>query len=87
MMLMQCFCVFLFCFSDFSYESICFGYSFELHQQVGNQNGYHNICLYKYVDKKYTSCNLKTTELVNCALFGLCAVIRWIMVSFEYPRV
>ena len=29
--------------------------------QIGN----HNICLYKEVDKKYTGCNLKTTELLN----------------------
>ena len=36
----------------------------------------HNICLYKKVDKKYTGCNLKTTELLDCALIGVCAVIR-----------
>ena len=36
----------------------------------------HNICLYKDVDKKYTGCNLKTTELLDCALIGICAVIR-----------
>ena len=35
-----------------------------------------NICLYKEVDKKYTGCNLKTTELLDCALIGICAVIR-----------
>ena len=28
------------------------------------------------VDKKYTGCNLKTTELIDCALIGVCAVIR-----------
>ena len=38
--------------------------------------GTHNICLYKEVDKKYTCCNLKTTKLLNCALIGVCAVIR-----------
>ena len=26
--------------------------------------------------KKYTGCNLKTTELLDCALIGVCAVIR-----------
>ena len=36
----------------------------------------HNICLYKKVDKKYTSCILKSTELLDCALIGVCAVIR-----------
>ena len=36
----------------------------------------HNICLYKEVDKKYTTCNLKTTESLDCALIGVCAVIR-----------
>ena len=38
--------------------------------------GTHNICLYKEVDKKYTGCNLKTTELLDCALIGVCGVIR-----------
>ena len=53
--------------SDFLYESICCGYSFELQRQVDAiQNGSHNICLYKEVDKKCTGCNLKTTELLHC---------------------
>ena len=38
--------------------------------------GTHNICLYKEVDKKYTGCNLKTTELIDCVLIEVCAVIR-----------
>ena len=38
--------------------------------------GSNNICLYKEVDKKYTGCNLKTTELLDCALIGVCVVIR-----------
>ena len=36
----------------------------------------HNICLYKEVKKKYTGCNLKTTEFLHCAIIGICAVIR-----------
>ena len=40
----------------------------------------HNICLYKEVDKKYTGCNLKTMELLDCVLIGICAVIRLNMV-------
>ena len=40
----------------------------------------HNICLYKEVDKKYTGCNLKTTELLDYALIGVCVVIRSNMV-------
>ena len=65
-------------FSDFLYKSICCGYPFELHRQVDTiQMGTHNICcLYKEVDKKYTWCNLKTTELLSCALIGVCAVFR-----------
>ena len=31
-----------------------------------------NICLYKEVDKKYASCNLKTTYLLDYALIGVC---------------
>ena len=79
MMLMQCFFVCFFCvfFSYFLYKSICCGYSFELHQQVDAiQMGTHNICLYKEVDKKYTGCNLKTKELLDCALIGVCVVTR-----------
>ena len=53
------------------------GYSFELHRQVDAiQMGTHNICLYKDVDKKCTSCILKTTELLDSAFIGVCAVIR-----------
>ena len=40
------------------------------------QMGALNISLYKEVDKKYTGCNLKTAELLDCALIGVCAVIR-----------
>ena len=64
-------------FSDFLYKSIYCGYSFELHQQVDAiQMGTHNIWLYKEVDKKFTGCNLKTMELLDCGLIGVCVVIR-----------
>ena len=36
----------------------------------------HNICLYEEADTKYTGCNLKTMELLDCVLIGVCAVIR-----------
>ena len=63
--------------SDFLSKSICCRYSFELHQQVDAvKMGTHNIRLCKEVDKKYTGCNLKTTELLDCTLIGVCAVIR-----------
>ena len=66
-----------FFFSDFLYKGICCGYSFELHRQVDAiQMRTHNICLYKKVNKKYTGCNLKITEFHECALIGVCAVIR-----------
>ena len=65
MVFMRCFLVFV---SYVLYESICCGYLFKLHRQVDAiQIGTHNICIYKEVDKKYTDCNLKTTELLNCA--------------------
>ena len=58
-------------------KSIGCGYSFELHRQVNAiQMGTHNICLYKRVDNKYTDCNPKTMELIDCALIGACALIR-----------
>ena len=40
------------------------------------QMGTRNICLYKDLDKKYTGCNLNTMELLNCALIGVCVVIK-----------
>ena len=71
-------CFFFFSFSDILSKSICCGYSLKLHQQVDAiQMGTHNICLYKEVDKKYTGCNLKTTELLDSAFIGVCAVIRF----------
>ena len=88
---MRCFFVFCFLFFFFffvlffliffikAYKGICCGYSFELHRQVelhAIQMSIHNICLYKEVKKKYTGCNLKTTEFLDCALIGVCAVIR-----------
>ena len=64
-------------FSNFIYKGICCGYSFELHRQVDAiQMSTHNMCLYKEVKKKYTGCDLKTTEFLDCALIGVCAVIR-----------
>ena len=37
----------------------------------------HNICLYILRSRhKYTGCNEKTTELLDCALIRVCAVIR-----------
>ena len=38
--------------------------------------GTHNICLYKEDNETYTACDLKTMELLDCALVGVCAVIR-----------
>ena len=63
-------------FSDFLFKSICCGYSFELHQQVDAiQMSTHNICLYKEVKKKRTLAVI--WRLWNdCALIGVCAVIR-----------
>ena len=64
-------------FSDFLYKGICCEYSFELHRQVDAiQMSTHNICLFKEVKKKYTGCNLKTMDFIDCALIGVCAVIE-----------
>ena len=38
--------------------------------------GTHSICFYKGVAKQYTRCNPKSTELLDCALIGVCAIIR-----------
>ena len=68
-------------FSDFLYKSICCGTHLNsidksMRQVDAIQMSTDNICLYKEVARKYTCCNLKTTELLNCALIGECAVIR-----------
>ena len=56
----------------------------ELHRQVDAiQMGTHYICLYK-ADKKYTGCNLKTTELLDYELIGACVVIRSNTVLLNY---
>ena len=39
------------------------------------------ICFYKEVDK-YMGCNLKTVYLHDCALVGVCAVIKLNRISF-----
>ena len=44
----------------------------------------HNIYLCKKVERKYTCRDLKTTELLDCALIGVCAVIRLNMVGPVY---
>ena len=70
-MIMRCF------FSDFLYKGICCEYSFEMFPQIDViQMSTHNICLYKEVNKKYICCMLKTTKLLDCALIGVCTVIR-----------
>ena len=62
----------IFFFLIFLYKGICCGYSFELHRQVDAiQMSTNNICLYKEVDKQYTSCNPKSTELLDCAYRGI----------------
>ena len=43
----------------------------------------YNICLYKEADKEYTGCSLKTMELLDCALMGVCVVIRLNMVYLK----
>ena len=72
----------MFPFSDFLYKSICCGYSYKIASVDAMQMGTHNICLNKEVDKKYTGCNLKTMELLDCALIRVCAVIRSTTVLF-----
>ena len=71
---MRCFFFFMIFFIKAYYGG---EYSFKLHRQVDAiQMGTHNVCLYKEVDKKYIACNLKTMELLDCLLIGVCVVIR-----------
>ena len=63
--------------SVYLYKSICCGYSFELPQLVeAIHMSTHNICFYNKSRYKYKGCDLKTTKLLDCALIGVCAVIR-----------
>ena len=50
---------------------------------VAIQMSTHDICLHKEVKKKYTGYNLKTMEFLDCALIGVCAVIRSNTVMFH----
>ena len=43
------------------------------------------VWFYKEVDKKYTGCYLNTTELLDCALIGVYAVIRSNTVLSIFP--
>ena len=73
--------MFYFFFHDFLYKSVYCVYSFELHRRVDAiQIGTHNTCLYIEVDKNFTGYNLKSMELLDCVLIGVCAVIRLNMV-------
>ena len=61
-----------------------------MHQQVDAiQMSTHKIYLYKEVKKKYTGCNLKTMEFLDCALIGGCAVIRLntVFIIWSYIRI
>ena len=44
----------------------------------------YNRCLCEEVKKKYTSCNLKTMEFLDCALIEVCVVIRSKTVYFFF---
>ena len=50
------------------------------------QMGTYNKCLYKEEDRKYTGCNLKTTKLLDCALIGICVVIRMNTVCTKWHK-
>ena len=70
-------------FSDFLSESICCWYLFELPRQIkAIQMSTHNIVSYKAINKSIIS-NLKTKKLLDCALIGVCAVIRSNTVCFH----
>ena len=72
-------------FSDFLFKSICCGYSFELHRQVDAiQMSAHNICLYKEVKKKRTLAVIWRLRN-DCALIGVCVVIR-LNTVFSFPN-
>ena len=48
--------------------------------------GTRNICFHQEVDKKYTGCNLSTTELLDYALIGVRAIIRLETVNLNELR-
>ena len=48
----------------------------------------NNICFYKEGDKRTRGGNLKTTKLLDCAIIGVCAVIRSDTIFFPlFPSV
>ena len=64
-------------FSDFLYKKSVMGTYLNCIDFDAIQMETDNICIYKEVDKKSTGFNLKTTEFLDCALIGACAVVRW----------
>ena len=72
-------------FSDFLYKAYVVGTHMNC---IDNaiQTSTHNIGLYKEVKKMYTDCSLKTTELLDCTLIGVCAVIRSNTVYIEKSK-
>ena len=67
---MQCFCVVFFLI--FFIKPYVFGYSFEVDAIL------KGTTTYAFIKKliKIQCCNLKTTELLDCAFIRACAVIR-----------
>ena len=75
-------------FLTFFIKAYVVGAHLKLHRQVDAiQMSTHNICLHKEVKKKYTGYNLKTTEFLDCALRGVCAVIRSNTVYWDPIRI
>ena len=66
--------LFVLFYSDFLYKAYVVGTHLNCIDAI--QMATHNICLYKEEDKNYTGSKLKTTELLDCALMGVCAVTR-----------
>ena len=67
-----CVCV---CFLVFFIRACVLGAHIKLHRQC-NSNGYPYIFPNKEVEEAYTGCNLKNMSLRDCAIIGVCAVIR-----------
>ena len=80
MMLIQYFCV-VFFFVIFFIKA----YVMDIHLNCINKLMQFKWVPTTFAFKKYIGCNLKTTDLLDCALIGVCEVIRSNMVLFINP--
>ena len=84
MMPMQCFCFFFFLI--FFIKAYVVGTHLNCIDKSMQFKWVPTTYAFLKKNRKYTGCNLKTTELLDCALIGVCAVIWLITVNIALDK-